>query len=252
MRETQSFYKEDIMLSFFALIPNNNRLRNNRAQCFYGSPDYAKNHVIACRSIRNLVQKGLVITDDAGGEFSQKIQLTAEGAKKAAELSGVSDYTVPYQPIAKNDSEIFTTTYSRYKKAESATSWVDILRRHEHESIYESTGTDFGGKQIHLVCGAMNNVRGLEQLSSIISVRLRMNPFNGDVYAFCGQTRDNVRYIRWDGSGFQITVRRREHGRYIWPGHKLGQIITVSAKDFAFILGGTGHRNGPVHQPESC
>ena len=86
------FYREDILLSFFLLKPNNDISHFARVQHFHDSPDYAKAHVTANRSIKNLIGKGLICTWNVFRDESIKICLTDEGMKKAAELLNISDY----------------------------------------------------------------------------------------------------------------------------------------------------------------
>ena len=87
------FYKEDILLSYFKLPPDNGKAHINRVQHFHDSPDYAKAHVTVHRSIESLSRKGLVYTLSVFREDSQEIHLTSNGLKKAAELLGMSDCT---------------------------------------------------------------------------------------------------------------------------------------------------------------
>ena len=87
------FYREDILLSFFLLKPNNDIAHFSRVQHFHDSPDYAKAHVTANRSINNLIGKGLICTWSVFREDSIKICLTDEGMTKAAELLNINDYT---------------------------------------------------------------------------------------------------------------------------------------------------------------
>ena len=86
------FYKEDILLSFFMLVPNNDITHFNRVQHFQDSPDYTKAHVTTHRSINNLIEKGFIYTFNAFREDSLQIHLTEQGLEKAAELLGISDY----------------------------------------------------------------------------------------------------------------------------------------------------------------
>ena len=87
------FYKEDILLSFFLLTPNNDIAHFSRVQHFYDSPDYAKAHVTVHRSIKNLEEKGYIYTLSTFREDSLEIHLTDKGIEKAAELLKIDDYT---------------------------------------------------------------------------------------------------------------------------------------------------------------
>ena len=93
-----NFYKEDILLSFFMLAPKNDIVHINRVQRFHDSPDYTKAHVTVHRSIKSLVDKGLVYTLNDFNEYSLQLCLTDDGTKKAAELLKISDYESLIEP----------------------------------------------------------------------------------------------------------------------------------------------------------
>jgi hypothetical protein len=80
------FYREDILLSFFSLPPDNDKAHFSRVQHFHDSPDYAKAHVTLHRSVNSLIEKGLAYTWNTFKEDSQQICLTDNGMKKAAEF----------------------------------------------------------------------------------------------------------------------------------------------------------------------
>lgn len=80
--------------------------------------------------------------------------------------------------------------------------------------------------------------KGGWQLSTIIEGRLRMNPFDGSVYAFCGKERDSIRCMFWDGTEFCVVTHRCAGGTYPWPAPQLGTSIPVSSDDFSLILRG--------------
>ena len=89
------FYKEDVLLSYFSLIPNNDMAHFSRVQHFHDSPDYSKAHVTVHRSINGLIDKGFVYTWNTFPENSQEICLTDDGVRKAAELLKINDYELP-------------------------------------------------------------------------------------------------------------------------------------------------------------
>ena len=92
-----AFYREDILLSFFSLTPDNGKLHNSRVQHFHNSPDYAKAQVTAYRSITGLVNKGLIHVYQFGGE-SLIINLTETGIAKTAELLKLEDVKSSVEP----------------------------------------------------------------------------------------------------------------------------------------------------------
>jgi len=86
------FYKEDILLSFFMLEPNNDIDHFDKVQHFHDSRDYAKIHVTVHRSIKNLIKKGYIYIWSAFAGDSMRICLTEDGMEKAAVLLNIRDY----------------------------------------------------------------------------------------------------------------------------------------------------------------
>ena len=120
--------------------------------------------------------------------------------------------------------------------------WLEILRVNARDFCCTASETTTYGRPVNLVCGTTSFNKGADMLCTIISGKLRMDPFSGDVFAFCGRSRDKIKFIRWDGGGFQVVSRRREFGRYFWPPPGLGQTTTVSALEFEYILRGSEER----------
>jgi DNA-binding MarR family transcriptional regulator len=89
-----SFYKEDALLSFFSLTPDDSKTHISRVQHFRVDSDYTKAHVSVHRSLNSLVEKGLVTTFRFA-EYSMTISLTDEGMKKAAALLGIAAFQSP-------------------------------------------------------------------------------------------------------------------------------------------------------------
>jgi transposase len=125
-----------------------------------------------------------------------------------------------------------------YSAAKTAEDWLYALREGVTDTQHCKTDMTFGSRKIFLVCGITNIHKGADILSTIIQSALKMNPFEGNIFAFCGKNRDKIRYIYWDGSGFNVVMRERAKGTYPWPPPKLGAVISVTPEDFEIILRG--------------
>lgn len=121
--------------------------------------------------------------------------------------------------------------------AQTPEEWINVLRNgtNGHGSGGEEPA-ETSGRQIYLVCGVVAAGKGADCFCADIQARLRMNPFGGDIFAFCGKRRDRVRYMFWDGEGFRVISRRRESGAYPWPPTSLGLIMPISESDFELLL----------------
>ncbi len=76
---------------------------------------------------------------------------------------------------------------------------------------------------------------GLDGLLGIIQYTLNRNPFDGDVYVFCDSTHTMLKYLEWDGAGFEISKRRAQSGSYPWPPPEAGLMVETTEKEFAFL-----------------
>ena len=131
------------------------------------------------------------------------------------------------------------STNSRIK---TMTDWFGLLSQAMQGFQCTDVETVTYGKSVVLICGTVVMNKGADMLSAIIEYKLKMDPFNGDIYAFIGRSRDRLCFIRWDGSGFHVASRRKERGAYFWPTPRFGQTITVSAREFEYILHGCEER----------
>jgi transposase len=127
-----------------------------------------------------------------------------------------------------------------YKGPQTAEEWLSALRNGSESIDSERIITDeIDGRPIHLVCGATVSGKGADCLCADIQARLKMNPFSGEVFVYCGKRYDRVRYIYWDGGGFNVITRRCESGTYPWPPSKIGEVICATDKDLDLILRGS-------------
>lgn len=124
----------------------------------------------------------------------------------------------------------------------TADDWRILLTQATQDFHCVDRETATNGRPVIFICGVISGNKGPDILSSIIEHTMRMDPFSGDVFAFCGRSRDRIKYIHWDGGGFHVVSRRREHGAYFWPPRQLGRTITVSAREFEYILRGSEGR----------
>ena len=125
-----------------------------------------------------------------------------------------------------------------YEVAETAGEWLSCLNgimQRDHDFNIDPTLLNRG---LLIVCGVTNISKNADSLSMVIQSRLQMNPYDGRVFVFCGKTRDKIRYIYWDGNGFNVTSRRREAGTYPWPSPKYGNTMPISGADLELILCG--------------
>jgi endogenous inhibitor of DNA gyrase (YacG/DUF329 family) len=90
-------------------------------------------------------------------------------------------------------------------------------------------------RRIVLVCGT-TKLR-IENLSAIIRYRLEEDPYGGDLYVFCDNSRKRVGLLQWDGDTFRFGSRKLQWGTYPWADFSLGQSFELSEEELGLLLG---------------
>jgi transposase len=94
--------------------------------------------------------------------------------------------------------------------------------------------------------------RGIDTLSGVISGTFQRDPYQGDVFVFLGRDRRRVKILVWDRSGFWLSMKRLESGRFAQPpapavdvtGHP---IQPLSAAELEMVLEGIVVHHATYH-----
>lgn len=202
--------------------------------------EYTRNHRIYC-------SKECVDNARRHGSAIPRGRYPGEKERKRAihlyQTEGLTAYTIAQQMKLNNgivaswikshkkklqkpdSSRWLTESHFRFVSTNNAKEWHKILQDEMKSSEFEYTNIIKSGVKVHLICETINAAhKGVDYFVTIASEKLGLDPFDGGYYAFCGNRRTKMRFIRWDGSGFQLTCRRKEEGLYIWPPKRLGDV----------------------------
>ena len=79
--------------------------------------------------------------------------------------------------------------------------------------------------------------RSIDGLSEIVRHGLKQSLDGKYLFVFVGKTRDRLKIIYWDRTGYALWYKRLERGRFPWP--KVGDdAIQMSTELFKFLLDG--------------
>jgi len=73
------------------------------------------------------------------------------------------------------------------------------------------------GTKIWIVCGVTDMRKGFDGLAALVQLKLREDPFSGQLFVFRGRRGDRVKILWWDGDGLCLFAKRLERGRFVWP-----------------------------------
>jgi transposase len=74
-------------------------------------------------------------------------------------------------------------------------------------------------------------------LTVLVQDRMRLDPFSGSVYLFCGRNRKLVKAVWWDRTGFWLSQKRLEKEKFPWPGSE-GEVEELSREQLEMLLAG--------------
>jgi transposase len=86
--------------------------------------------------------------------------------------------------------------------------------------------------------------QGFDGLSGLVTNKLGQNPLSGDIFIFINRTRNLVKILVWDQTGFAIWHKRLEQGTFEMPKIEQSQSsIEISRQKLMLILEGISLKN---------
>lgn len=114
-------------------------------------------------------------------------------------------------------------------------------------------------QRIFLARAVVDMRKSFDSLTSLVRNQLGKDPFTGDVFLFVGKSRDRVKVLVWDASGFWVCAKRLEKGTFALPkpalAHDAESSLPLSVAEVHLLLEGievhaaTYKRH--YHRPES-
>jgi len=142
------------------------------------------------------------------------------------------DYTPHHRPPEE--------PYYRYIHTRSPVEWLAALNDEMYgDPKYQKPRKKAKKRNVILACNTVFGGKGLSALLEVVQSELKLNPADGNTYAFCSIDRDQVMYFTKNKCGFQFVLQTREYGRFIWASSKLGETISLTQDEFDFILMGS-------------
>ena len=90
---------------------------------------------------------------------------------------------------------------------------------------------------IFLVAGVTDMRKSFDGLSAIVSDSLRLDPADGQVFAFCNRRRNRLKILQYDSTGVWVSAKRLEQGTFRWP-EASDPAIELSYEELVMIIGG--------------
>lgn len=91
--------------------------------------------------------------------------------------------------------------------------------------------------------------KSIDGLAAIVSLDFKLDPFSDCLFVFCNKSADRLKILHWDYNGFWLYCRRLETGKFQWPGVGDTQTLTISRRQFKWLLDGLSFEQSQAHTP---
>lgn len=91
--------------------------------------------------------------------------------------------------------------------------------------------------KIYIAYGKTDMRKSIDGLSAIVSQSFNLNPFDHAIFLFCGEKRDRMKALLWEGDGFLLLYKRLESGVFQWP-RTTDEVREITPQEYRWLIEG--------------
>ncbi len=91
--------------------------------------------------------------------------------------------------------------------------------------------------KIYLKPGPTDMRKSINTLVPIVQMEMELNPLKAGYFVFCNKTRNLLKILYWDNTGFALWYKRLEEDKFPWP-EKAGDVKELNAEQIVWLLSG--------------
>jgi transposase len=91
--------------------------------------------------------------------------------------------------------------------------------------------------------------KSLNGLIPIVVNEIEQEIFNEACFIFCNKSRDKIKILYWDKTGFCLWYKRLEADTFKWPKTKKTPFINITQEEFDWLLRGLDFSKILPHKP---
>ena len=95
---------------------------------------------------------------------------------------------------------------------------------------------------------AVDMRKGFNGLFALVGEELGADPLSGWLFVFSNKSRNRVKILYWESSGFCLWQKRLERERFKWPRQSDEAVITLTGQQLNWLLDGYDLRYLRPHQ----
>ncbi len=70
---------------------------------------------------------------------------------------------------------------------------------------------------VYLCVDAVDFRKSINGLAAIVEAELELPVLNGALFVFCNKSRDKLKLLYWDNTGFALWYKRLDKHKFKWP-----------------------------------
>ena len=109
--------------------------------------------------------------------------------------------------------------------------------------------SDYRGT-VYLAVGYTDMRKGIDGLAALVQQQFHLNPFRSTLFLFCGQRKDRIKGLYWEGNGFVLLYKRLESGSFQWPRNG-DEALMLTAQQYRWLMEGLEIVQPKAHKPVS-
>ena len=80
--------------------------------------------------------------------------------------------------------------------------------------------------------------KSINGLAAIVEQQMQISALNGSVYVFCNKSRDKLKVLYWDKTGFALWYKRLEKDTFKWPKKLNQQSLNLTEDQLHWLFDG--------------
>ena len=101
---------------------------------------------------------------------------------------------------------------------------------------------------VYLCCEAVDFRKGINGLAILVEEIIGKDPFSEYLFVFCNRSRNRIKILYWERSGFCLWQKRLEKARFYWPRQPTDNVINLTGQQLNWLLDGYDIRRLQPHE----
>jgi transposase len=102
---------------------------------------------------------------------------------------------------------------------------------------------------VYLCADVVDFRKSIDGLAALVESELQLPLFSGALFVFCNKSRDKLKLLYWDSTGFALWYKRLDKQKFKWP-RRICAPLALTELELHWLLGGfdvVGHQKIEVN-----